>query len=93
MASAPWYAPAFLACLYDWSESCADADSDPCRYYSKPAFYIFLPGFELIILGMYAVTRVDRMFYALGRHEQLLLEPREEYEMNQERNREFVREI
>jgi len=42
---------------------------------------------------MYAVTRVDRMFYALGRHEQLLLEPREEYEMNQERNREFVREI
>jgi hypothetical protein len=69
-------------CLYGWSESCADADSGPCRYYSKPAFYIFLPGFELIILGMYAVTRVDRMFYALGRHEQLPLESRGEYEMN-----------
>ena len=58
------------------------ADSDACRYYSKPAFYIFLPGFELIILGMYAVTRVDRMFYALGHHEQLPWESGEEHEMN-----------
>ena len=82
MASAPWYAPAVFVCLYGWSESCADADSGPYRYYSKPAFYIFLPGFELIILGMYAVTRVDRMFYALGRHEQLPLESQGVYGMN-----------
>ena len=34
------------------------------RYYSKPAFYIFLPVFEIIVLVMYAVALVDRLFYA-----------------------------
>ena len=41
-----------------------------CRYYSKPALYIFLPVFEIIVLAMYAVARVDRMFYAPRRDEQ-----------------------
>jgi hypothetical protein len=43
------------------------------RYYSKPAFYIFLPVFEIIVLVMYAVARVDRLFYALRGDEQSYL--------------------
>ena len=41
------------------------------RYYSKASFYVFLPVFELIVLGQYAVARVDKMFYVSGSNERL----------------------
>lgn len=40
-----------------------------CRYYSKPAFYVFVPVFELTVSAMYAAARVDRLFYAFSEKE------------------------
>lgn len=42
----------------------------PCRYYSKPAFYVFVPLFELAVSCIYAATRVDRLFYVKGKEEE-----------------------
>lgn len=39
------------------------------RYYSKPAFYVFVPVFELAVSCMYAAVRVDRLFYVEGKAE------------------------
>ncbi|OBT85295.1 hypothetical protein VE02_07826 [Pseudogymnoascus sp. 03VT05] len=38
-------------------------------YYSKPAFYVFVPVFELAVSCMYAAVRVDRLFYVQGKGE------------------------
>lgn len=40
-------------------------------YYSKATFYVAIPGFELIVLTLYAATRVDKLFYLHGPNEQL----------------------
>lgn len=40
-----------------------------CRYYSKPAFYVFVPVFELAVSCMYAGTRIDQLFYVKGKGE------------------------
>lgn len=39
------------------------------RYYSKPAFYLFVPVFELAVSCIYAGSRVDRLFYVKGKGE------------------------
>ncbi|KFY90487.1 hypothetical protein V498_05922 [Pseudogymnoascus sp. VKM F-4517 (FW-2822)] len=38
-------------------------------YYSKAAFYVFVPAFELAVSCMFAATRVDRLFYVKGKEE------------------------
>jgi hypothetical protein len=83
MSSAPWYAhpdPAAV-CHFENQASRSCGSNNVRRYYSKPAFYIFLPTFEIIVLVMYVVARVDRMFYALRGDEQSYL-GMEEREMN-----------
>ncbi|KFZ10574.1 hypothetical protein V501_05122 [Pseudogymnoascus sp. VKM F-4519 (FW-2642)] len=41
------------------------ANAAPC----KPAFYVFVPVFELAVSCMYAAVRVDRLFYVEGKVE------------------------
>ncbi|TGZ84024.1 hypothetical protein EX30DRAFT_361985 [Ascodesmis nigricans] len=36
---------------------------DPTWFHGKPAFYCFIPMLEVLVVLMYAVTRVDRRFY------------------------------
>lgn len=83
MSSAPWYAhPAQAVVSHLGNEKSRFGSANNLhRYYSKPAFYIFLPTFEIIVLVMYAVARVDRMFYAPKGDEQFYLDI-EEREMN-----------
>ncbi|KZO90301.1 hypothetical protein CALVIDRAFT_542783 [Calocera viscosa TUFC12733] len=50
-------------------------------YYSKATFYVVVPVFELIVLVMFVVVRVDKLFYLYGKNEVVPEEEVEEMEM------------
>lgn len=43
--------------------------TNPAWYEKKAAFYIFLPTLEVIIVAIFAITRVDQRFFVPGKAE------------------------
>ena len=43
--------------------------NDPAWYHKRPAFYIILPTFEILVVLMFAVMRMDKRFYLEGKAE------------------------
>jgi hypothetical protein len=58
--------------------------TNPPWYDKRAAYYCFLPTIEVLVVLLYAVTRVDQRFFIEGKAERLR-EAQKESQMNNER--------
>jgi len=54
--------------------------TNPAWYHQRATFYVFMPTLEVLVVILFAVTRVDQRFFVDGKAERLRREAEEEEE-------------